>query len=92
MGSLRFEGVRFSVYSMDHLPPHVHGFYAGVEVVIDLLMVEQAVALSKRRKSIRPTNGSRRDVNYVLELAADRFEELVGLWRETHGEGTSTHN
>ena len=85
MGSIRFEGVRFAAYSEDHDPPHVHGFYADVEVVLDLLIVENAVSLSKRRKSIRPTNGSRADVNYILQLAADHYEELVRLWEETHG-------
>jgi hypothetical protein len=84
MGSLRFEGVRFSVYSEDHLPPHVHGFYAEVEVVVDLLM-DGAVALSKRRNAITPTNSSRADVNYVLELAAKHHGQLLTLWRGTHG-------
>jgi len=36
MGSVRFQGVRFTVYSMDHEPRHVHGFYSGIEVVVDL--------------------------------------------------------
>jgi hypothetical protein len=84
MGSLRFEGVRFSVYSEDHLPPHTHGFYAEVEVVVDLL-AEGSVALSKRRNPITPANSSRADVSYVLELAATHHEELMQLWKETHG-------
>jgi hypothetical protein len=36
MGSIRFDGVRFVVYTMDHEPRHVHGFYAEVEVIVDL--------------------------------------------------------
>ncbi len=84
MGSLRFEGVRFAIYSRDHLPPHVHGFYAEMEVVVDLL-TEGAVALSKRRSAITPANSSRADINYVLELAAAHHGELLQLWKETHG-------
>jgi len=36
MGSLRFDGIRFMVYTMDHAPRHVHGFYAELEVIVDL--------------------------------------------------------
>ncbi len=84
MGSLRFEGVRFAAFSDDHLPTHVHGFYAEVEVVVDLL-AEGQVALSKRRSAVTPANSSRADVNYALELAAKHHEELLQLWKETHG-------
>lgn len=36
MGSLRFGGIRFVVYSNDHLPRHIHAFLGGTEVIIDL--------------------------------------------------------
>ena len=85
MGSLRFEGVRFSVYSDDHAPPHIHASYAEVVVVIDLLIAQRAVALSKRRNAVTPLNGSRADVNYILELAANHFDALVHLWETIHG-------
>lgn len=84
MGSLRFEGVRFAIYSRDHPPPHVHGFYADMEVVVDLLS-DGVVALSKRRNAITPANSSRADIHYVLELAAAHHRELLQLWKETHG-------
>ena len=85
MGSIRFEGVLFSVYSDDHAPPHVHARYAEVRVVIDLLLVENAVALSKRHKSVTPIRGSRADVSYILELAAEHYDALVHLWETIHG-------
>lgn len=85
MGSVRFEGVRFSVYSDDHSPPHVHASYAEVRVVVDLLLEEEAVALSFRRNAVTPINGSRADVNYILELAAENYTALVRLWKAIHG-------
>jgi hypothetical protein len=30
VGSKTFDGVWFMAYTKDHLPPHVHAFYAGV--------------------------------------------------------------
>jgi hypothetical protein len=36
MGSIRFDGVRFTAYTMDHAPRHVHAFYAEIEVIVDL--------------------------------------------------------
>lgn len=36
MGSKTYDGVRFMVYPLDHPPPHVHGFYAEVEVILEL--------------------------------------------------------
>ena len=60
MGSLRFNGVRFTAYSMDHAPRHVHGFYADVEVIVDL-RVDGKLALANRADAIRPSNGSKAD-------------------------------
>jgi hypothetical protein len=36
MGSIRLEGVRFTAYSNDHDPMHVHGLYAEVELIVEL--------------------------------------------------------
>jgi hypothetical protein len=47
MGSIRFDGVRFVVYSMDHEPRHVHGFYTEVEVIVDLRL-DGRVSLGNR--------------------------------------------
>jgi hypothetical protein len=83
MGSLRFDGVRFIAYSMDHEPRHVHGFYAEVEVIVDL-MADGNVALASRSDAVRPGNGSRADIRYVLTKAAEYFDELVALWEKHH--------
>jgi hypothetical protein len=84
MGSLRFDGVRFAAYTMDHEPRHVHGFYAEVEVIADLRR-NGAVALADRTDAIRPSNASKSDVRYVLTTAAKHFDELVSLWEKHHG-------
>jgi hypothetical protein len=54
VGSLIFDGVRFSFYSHDHPPPHVHGHYSGIIVVVDLFV--DGVALSRRARNMTPRN------------------------------------
>jgi len=80
VGSKTYDGVRFSAYSSDHWPPHVHGFYAGVQVVVDLLIETRQVRLSGRKKNISPRNAKNSDVNHVLRIATKYFDELVQLW------------
>ena len=84
MGSLRFGEVRFVAYSNDHPPRHVHGFAGETEAIIDLRL-GGAVALARRKDAIRPANAKRSDVKKILNAAALHFEELAGLWEETHG-------
>jgi hypothetical protein len=84
MGSLRFDGVRFAAYTMDHEPRHVHGFYADVEVIVDL-RPDGKVSLANRTDAIRPSNASKSDVRHVLTVAAGHFDELVILWEKHHG-------
>ncbi|MGO9337672.1 MAG: DUF4160 domain-containing protein [Terracidiphilus sp.] len=84
MSSLRFDGVRFVAYSMDHEPRHVHGFYAEVEVIVDL-RPNGEVTLANRTDAIRPSNASKSDVRHVLTVAAWHFDELVHLWEKNHG-------
>ena len=84
MGSKTYKGVRFSVYPNDHLPPHVHGAYSGVTVVIDLMSNSQ-VAVADRKKSIVPPNAPRNAVSKIIRTAAENFDELLKLWEETHG-------
>ena len=84
MGSLRFGGTRFVIYSNDHLPRHVHGFAGEAEVIIDLLS-DGTLALARRNDATRPANAKRRDVRKILNAAALHFEELVELWEEMHG-------
>ena len=84
MASIRFDGVRFVAYTMDHEPRHIHGIYAEVEVIVDLGS-DGNVSLAKRTDAVRPSNGSKSDVRHVLETAAAHFDELVSLWEKHHG-------
>jgi hypothetical protein len=84
MASLRFNGVRFVAYTMEHAPRHVHGFYADVEVIIDLRQ-DGKLSLANRTDAIRPGNESKTDVRHVLTVAAKYFDELVSLWEKHHG-------
>jgi hypothetical protein len=63
---------------MDHEPRHVNGFYAEVEVIVDLRR-DGTVSLANRSDALRPSNGSKSDVRHVLTTAAAPFEELVSL-------------
>lgn len=80
MGSKTFEGVRFAAYSKDHLPPHVHGFCAGVLVIVELLPTERQVRLARRKDNVKPLGAKRSDVQHVLRTAAKYFDELWALW------------
>ena len=84
MGSLRFDGGRFTAYTMDHAPRHVHGFYADVEVIVDL-RADGKLSLANRADAIRPGNGSKADARHILTVAAKHFDELVTLWEKHHG-------
>ena len=84
MASIRFHGIRFTAFTMDHEPRHVHGFYADVEVIVDL-RPDGKVALAGRTDAVRPTNGSKSDIRHVLTVAAKHFNELVSLWEKHHG-------
>ena len=84
MGSIRLSGVRFAAFTMDHAPRHVHGFYADIEVIVDL-RPDGKVSLANRTDAIRPSNASKSDVRHVLTVAAGHFDELVFLWEKHHG-------
>jgi hypothetical protein len=84
VGSKTFNGVWFSAFSHDHWPPHVHGEYGSVIVVVELLM-NGTVAESKRRDAVKPPNGKRSDVRHILAVAANNYSALKTLWEVTHG-------
>jgi len=84
MGSIRFEGVRFAVFSNDHRPRNVHGSYAEVVVIVDVL-ADGGVKVAKRANAIRPGNASRADIRRVLSVAAKHFNELAALREKNHG-------
>jgi hypothetical protein len=83
LGSLRFDGISFSVYVHDHPPCHVHGKVNGVVVIIEFRNGRAVVA--HRRNPIRPANAKRSDVKKILQAAADNAELLIALWESTHG-------
>jgi hypothetical protein len=82
VGSKTFDGVRFAAYTDDHPPPHVHGSYAGVEVILELLIVARAIRLADRKDRVKPANAKRSDISHVVTLAAEHFDELVQLWED----------
>jgi hypothetical protein len=84
VGSLKFDGVRFVIYSNDHPPRHIHGFLGKTEILVDLLR-DDNVALAARSDAIRPVNAKKSDISKVLHLAALHFDELAALWEEIHG-------
>jgi hypothetical protein len=71
-------------YPNDHLPPHVHGFYAETEVIVDLYDGNK-VALARRKNAIRPPNAKKSNVKKILVSAANNVEALVALWEMNHG-------
>jgi hypothetical protein len=83
MGSKTFSGVRFQAFTDDHDPPHLHGLYADIEVLVELL--NGRAYLANRDDAIRPANAKRSDVRHVLITAAKHAEELLALWRNARG-------
>jgi hypothetical protein len=84
MGTKTIGGVWFQSYSHDHLPPHVHGTYGGVRVIVDLLP-DGTIRESKRWNAVTPMNAKRSDVRHVLRVAAENVEALQTLWEKIHG-------
>jgi hypothetical protein len=79
---LTFDGVRFAAYSEDHLPTHVHGFYADAEVLVELR--SNGVLAMPRRDSIRPPNAKRSEVAKIVNTASLHREELLALFGRVH--------
>lgn len=80
MGSKTFEGLRFSAYTEAHAPPHVHGFYGGVEVVLEIDPVADEIRLSNRSRRIKPANARISDIRRIVRVANDNSDELFELW------------
>jgi hypothetical protein len=80
VGSKTFDGVRFSAWSDDHDPIHVHGFYAGVELAVDLYISERRVEASRNPE---PRNAKRSDVAHILSTAERHFDALAHLAEDT---------
>jgi len=83
MSSITFDGVWFGCYSADHWPPHLHGEYAGITVIVEL--IDETVRLADRKDAISPNNGKRSDVKKILRVATQNADTLLALWRRVHG-------
>lgn len=83
MGSLLERGVRFAAYPNDHPPRHIHGYYEGVLVIVELLEDGQ-VGLADRVDAIRPTGAKRSAARKILQAAAARHQDLIALWGRAH--------
>jgi len=83
VGSRTYDGVRFTVWSNDHDPIHLHGFYAGVEVVLDLHPKDRRVAVAKRKRNPNPIDAKRSDAAHILKTAERNFDILLQLAEET---------
>jgi hypothetical protein len=84
VGSKTYDGVRFSVYPNDHLPPHVHGSTGGTRVILDL-MPDGTVARSKRIDAVSK-KAKRNAVAKIERVAAENAAELTALWEKIHGD------
>jgi len=84
VGSKTFDGVWFISFADHHLPPHVHGRYAEIEVIVDLL-ADGDIIQSDREDSVSPRNAKRSDVRRILRVAAAHAAELHKLWETMHG-------
>jgi hypothetical protein len=84
VGSKTFDGVWFACFSDDHLPPHVHGQYGDVTMIVDLFP-DGSVRQSDRWNAVRPGNAKRGDVRRILRIAEANGAELWALWEQTHG-------
>jgi hypothetical protein len=83
VGSKTFDGVWFAAFSHDHPPPHVHGRYGDVLVIVEL--TPDGIRKSGRRKAVVPSNAKNSDVRHILEVSAAQRAELMKLWEGTHG-------
>jgi hypothetical protein len=83
MGSLRFDGVRFAMFVDDHPPPHAHGSYGSVSLVVEFGDPED---IGVRRGSTYPKNAKRSQVRKILDTALEHYDELRMTWEAIHGE------
>ena len=83
MGSILFDGVTFRAHPDDHEPPHLHGRYQDVVVIVELLP-GRLVRLARRKDAILPPDAKRNQVKHVLEVAQMHFDELMEKWEAAH--------
>lgn len=83
VGSILFDGVTFRAYPEDHEPPHVHGRYQDVVVIVELA-AGRRVRLADRKDAIRPADAKINQVRHVLSVASAHFDELLEKWEAAH--------
>lgn len=82
MGSIKVGSIWLFVFTDDHPPPHAHGFYAGIEVIVEF--VDGKAIIARRSNPIVPANAKRSDVRKILGAAQLHAETLLRMWREIH--------
>ena len=85
MGTLRFDGVWFAIYSRDHPPPHAHATYGGIAVIVQFDFVGRKVEKAARIDAVMPGNASRSALKHILRAAERHLSELQLMWERTHG-------
>lgn len=83
MGSILFDGVTFRAYPEDHEPPHVHGRYQDIVVIVELAEGRR-VRLADRNDAVRPADAKTNQVRHVLRVAGEHFDELMEKWEAAH--------
>jgi len=71
---LREDGFEVMIYTDDHEPPHVHVFYGGVMVIINLRDFS-----ARKAKNMKIS-----DVRRARKIVANHQEFLLGKWKEFH--------
>ncbi|MDQ2924533.1 MAG: DUF4160 domain-containing protein [Acidobacteriota bacterium] len=62
------------------MPPHVHVFSAGCEMIVNLGCFENAVSLREN------FSFKSRQVRDILRIVQTHRTELCGAWKEIHGD------
>jgi len=83
VGSYQFDGVTFRVYPEDHDPPHVHGRYHGIVVILEL-SEDGRVRLADRDDALRPGDAKKNHLRRTLKVANQLYDDLMELWEEAH--------
>ncbi len=77
---LRIDGYRVQIFTDDHVPPHVHVFSRGCELVVNLNCPEEYV-------SIRENDGfKKREIRDILILVQANRPHLCEAWEQIHGD------